>query len=103
MRNTSQEYPDWIANKYLQVPDSVPARVYDLALSLTATQPTPYDRAVAIERYLRQFEYSLEIEDPPEYRDIVDYFLFEQQKGYCDYFASSMVVLARAAGLPARL
>lgn len=103
LRNTSQEYPDWIANKYLQVPDSVPARVYDLALSLTATQPTPYDRAVSIERYLRQFEYSLEIEDPPEYRDIVDYFLFEQQKGYCDYFASSMVVLARAAGLPARL
>jgi transglutaminase-like putative cysteine protease len=103
LRNTSLEYPDWIANKYLQVPNSVPDRVYDLALSLTATQPTPYDRALAIEQFLRQFEYTLDIEDPPEHRDIVDYFLFDLQKGYCDYYASSMVVLARAAGIPARL
>jgi hypothetical protein len=35
--------------------------------------------------------------------DIVDYFLFELKEGYCDYYATSMVVLARAAGLPARL
>ena len=103
LRNTSLDYPDWIVNKYLQVPDSVPDRVYDLALSLTATQPTPYDRALAIEQYLRGFEYTLDIEDPPQYRDIVDYFLFDLQKGYCDYYASSMVVLARAAGIPARL
>ena len=103
LRNSSLEYPDWIANKYLQVPDSVPDRVYDLALSLTATQPTQYDRALAIEQYLRNFEYTLDIEDPPAYTDIVDYFLFDLQKGYCDYFASSMVVLARAAGIPARL
>ena len=33
----------------------------------------------------------------------MDYFLFDLQKGYCDYYASSMVVLARASGLPARL
>jgi hypothetical protein len=33
----------------------------------------------------------------------VDYYLFDLQKGYCDYSATAMVVLARAAGLPARL
>jgi hypothetical protein len=102
LRNSPQEYPDWITNKYLQIPDEVPDRVYELALQLTATQPTPYDRAVAIEQYLRQFEYTLDLEDPPAYHDIADYFLFELQKGYCDYYATSMVVLARAAGLPAR-
>jgi hypothetical protein len=33
----------------------------------------------------------------------VDYFLFDLKKGYCDYYATSMTVLARSAGLPARL
>jgi len=103
LRNSSLDYPSWITNKYLQIPDSVPDRVYELALRLTATEPTPYDRALAIEDYLRGFEYSLELEDPPYYQDIVDYFLFELQKGYCDYFSSSMVILARAAGIPSRL
>lgn len=102
LRNSSLDYPDWITNKYLQIPEEVPDRVYDLALRLTATQPTPYDRALAIEQYLRQFEYSLDLPEPPYYYDVVDYFIFDLQKGYCDYFSTSMVVLARAAGLPAR-
>jgi hypothetical protein len=33
----------------------------------------------------------------------VDFFLFDLQNGYCDYYASAMVVLSRAAGVPARL
>jgi transglutaminase-like putative cysteine protease len=103
LRQTSQDYPAWITSKYLQIPEEVPDRVYNLALRLTATEPTPYDRALAIEQFLRQFEYTLDLEEPPDYHDIVDYFLFELQKGYCDYFASSMVVLSRAAGIPARL
>lgn len=103
LRNTTLEYPSWISNKYLQIPDSVPDRVYDLALQLTATLPTIYDRALAIEQYLRQFEYTLELKSPPQSQDLVDYFLFDLQKGYCDYYASSMVILARAAGIPARL
>jgi hypothetical protein len=32
----------------------------------------------------------------------VDHFLFELQEGYCDYYASAMVVMARAVGVPAR-
>jgi transglutaminase-like putative cysteine protease len=103
LRNSSQEYPSWIQNKFLKVPDSTPDRVFDLAILLTATQPTPYDRALAIESYLRTYEYTLDIDAPPKNRDIVDLFLFDLQKGYCDYFASSMVILARAAGLPTRL
>ncbi|HKJ28137.1 MAG TPA: transglutaminase domain-containing protein [Anaerolineales bacterium] len=103
LRSATTNYPSWITNKYLQVPDSVPDRVYDLALDLTATQPSQYDRALAIEQYLRGFTYNLEIEAPPTRQDIVDYFLFDLQEGYCDYYASSMVVLARAAGIPARL
>jgi len=81
----------------------MPERVLALARELTQAAPTPYDRTVAIESYLRTFPYTLEVEPPPRGRDVVDYFLFTAQQGYCDYYATSMVVLARAAGLPARL
>jgi hypothetical protein len=77
--------------------------VLALARDLTATAPTPYDRALAIEAYLREFPYTLELPPPPISQDVVDYFIFDLQKGYCDYYATSMVVLARAAGLPARI
>jgi len=97
------EYPEWILERYLQLPDSTPQRVRTLARDLTATQPTPYDRAIAIESYLREFPYTLDVPPPTGQPDIADYFLFELQKGYCDYYATAMVVLARAAGLPARM
>jgi len=103
LRATGQDYPAWIIDRYLALPDSVPDRVLALARDLTATEPTPYDRAVAIERYLRRFPYTLDVPSPPTDRDLVDYFLFDLQRGYCDYYATAMVVLARAAGLPARL
>ncbi|MGC9469661.1 MAG: transglutaminase domain-containing protein [Anaerolineae bacterium] len=103
LRSASQDYPEAILSRYLQLPDSVPERVRTLARDLTAVEPTPYDRAVAIEQYLRQFPYTLDVPSLGPTEDIADYFLFELQEGYCDYYASSMVVLARAAGLPARL
>jgi transglutaminase-like putative cysteine protease len=95
-------YPEWIATHYLALPEKLPARVRALALKLTATAPTPYDRALALEEYLRTIPYSLDLPPPPSDPDLVDYFLFDLQKGYCDYYATSMAVLARAAGLPAR-
>ncbi len=97
------EYPDWVRERYLTLPETVPPRVLSLAKDLTQDQPTAYDKALAIEGYLRQFPYSLDLPQPPTDQDIVDYFLFDLQTGYCDYYATAMVVLARAAGLPARL
>lgn len=103
LRSAGVNYPAWVRDRYLALPGSVPARVRDLALDLTATEPAPYDRALAIERYLRSFPYTLDLPAPPPNRDVADYFLFDLQQGYCDYFATAMVALARAAGLPARL
>ncbi len=103
LQDAGTDYPEWILNRYLQLPDGLPRRITALAQELTATEPTPYDRARAIEQYLRGFPYTLDIPDPPINRDVVDYFLFDLQKGYCDYYATSMVVLSRAAGVPARM
>jgi transglutaminase-like putative cysteine protease len=103
LRSAGGDYPEWVRDCCLALPDRVPDRVIALARDLTATAPTPYDRAVAIESYLRTFPYSLEVPLPSPRRDVVDYFLFDLRQGYCDYYATAMVVLARAAGLPARL
>jgi transglutaminase-like putative cysteine protease len=56
-----------------------------------------------LERYLRTYPYSLDVERPPEGRDVVDYFLFGIREGYCDYYASAFVVMARSVGIPSRL
>jgi transglutaminase-like putative cysteine protease len=103
LRNAGQRYPDWVRERYLDLPSNIPGRVRALAIELTASEQTPYDRARAIESYLRTFPYTLKVSRPPGGRDVVDYFLFDLKTGYCDYYASSMVVLARAAGIPARL
>ncbi len=103
LRNAGEYYPTWVQERYLQLPAGLPERVLNLALDLTATQPTPYNRARSIESFLRTYPYTLDMPDRPPSGDIVDYFLFTRKRGYCDYYASAMVVLARAAGLPARL
>jgi hypothetical protein len=103
LRSAGSDYPEWVKDRYLALPDQVPDRVLALARDLTATEPTPYDRALAIESYLRTFSYTLDVPSPPFHRDAADYFLFDLQQGHCDYYATTMAVLARAAGLPARL
>jgi hypothetical protein len=102
LRLASTDYPDIIRERYLQLPSSVPERVLELARELTQEKTNAYDKAKAIEAYLRTYPYDLEVPAPPEDQDVADYFLFELKKGYCDYYATAMVVLARASGIPAR-
>ena len=63
-----------------------------------------YDKAAALETYLRDnFTYSTHVASIPPEQDWVDFFLFDSKQGYCDYFATTMVVLLRAQGVPARV
>ena len=103
LRSVNKDTPQWIVDRYLQLPESVPSRVHDLALDLTAGKKTDYEKALLLEAYLRNIPYTLNVPAPPLNKDIADYFLFDLRKGYCDYYATSMVVMARAVGLPARL
>ncbi len=103
MRSAGQDYPEWIG-RYLQLPSVVPPRVYDLAREITAPHDNAFDKAAAIQDYLREYTYNQSIPmPPPDVQDRVDYFLFESKEGYCNYYASAMVVLARAVGIPARM
>ncbi|GAB4480669.1 MAG: hypothetical protein Kow00124_27600 [Anaerolineae bacterium] len=102
LREADETYPGWVMG-YLALPEGLPARVTELAEEITAGAQTPYDRAAALQNYLRTYPYTLDLPAPPADRDVVDYFLFDLKQGYCDYYASAMVVMARAVGLPARL
>jgi transglutaminase-like putative cysteine protease len=99
----SETYSEYVVEKYLQLYRGIPDRVRGLASEITQDANTAHEKARAIEHYLRQFPYDLEVSAPPLGADVVDYFLFDVQRGYCDYYASSFVVLARLAGVPARL
>jgi len=92
-----------ISNTYLKLPNNIPDRLSKLVEHITYGKNNSYDMVKAIEAYLRSnYQYTLEPENVPAGRDFVDYFLFEGKEGYCTYFASSMVVMLRLAGIPAR-
>ncbi|KPL70033.1 hypothetical protein ADN00_18395 [Ornatilinea apprima] len=104
LRQAGEEYPQWIRDRYLQMPDDIPQRVKDLAAQITAGLDTPYDQAKAITSFLRdEIEYRATIERPPAGQEAVDWFLFETQQGFCNYYATAEVLLLRSLGIPARL
>jgi transglutaminase-like putative cysteine protease len=88
------------ARFFLQLPD-LDARIVVLADSLTAGMTTRYDKAMAVQRWLRSFRYTLEL--PPTAREAtLEHFLFQRRAGHCEYFSTAMVVLLRAVGVEAR-
>ena len=104
LRAAGTDYPTWVRERYLSLPESVTPRTRELAARLAAPHATPYDAARAIESYLRQhIAYNEQVSAPPPDVEPVDYVLFERPEGYCAYYASAMAVLLRAAGIPARV
>ncbi|MGH3443616.1 MAG: transglutaminase TgpA family protein [Nitriliruptorales bacterium] len=103
LRAADGAIPAHISERYLQLPDDLPQRVRDLGVRLTADATTPYGKAEAVERWLGDnVSYSLDLTPQEPGADAVDWFLFEHQRGWCEPIASSMVVMLRAAGIPAR-
>ncbi|MEC1732671.1 DUF4129 domain-containing transglutaminase family protein [Bacillus mojavensis] len=103
VRQNSEEYT--FSDRYMQLPDTLPERVKNLAIKLTEGQDNMFDKVKAVEDYLGSNEFTYETENvtvPKDDEDYVDQFLFETKMGYCDNFSSSMVVLLRSAGIPAR-
>jgi transglutaminase-like putative cysteine protease len=103
LRLAGTDYPAWVKERYLQLPTRLPGRVRRLSNELTGEAHTPYDQAEAIQSYLRRITYDQYISAPPPGEDVVDWFLFDNRRGYCDYYASAMAVLCRASGIPARI
>lgn len=119
-----EEYPRWVTDRYLQLPETLPQDVRDLAQRIVdeAAAETPFAKAQAISAYLRGLGYSQEIEGPAPDRDGVAYFLFDTvsepcpdrapgdppcddgaAKAYSQYFGSAHAVMLRSVGVPARM
>lgn len=96
------DYPQWVKDRYLQLPKSLPQRVRDASAAAAGTG-SAYEQAKAIEEYLRTFPYDLTVPSPPAGRDTVDYFLFDLKRGYFDYQSTAMAVMLRTLGIPARV
>ncbi|NDI33781.1 transglutaminase domain-containing protein [Chengkuizengella sediminis] len=93
-----------VMNAYLQLPGTLPERVKDIALQITANEDNDYDKVKQIETYLSEtFPYNNKPDlTKGQSEDFVDRFLFEIQEGYCDYYSTAMVVMTRSLGIPAR-
>ncbi len=102
LRRTSTDFPPEIRLPYLSTSVLAPA-VADLARQVTASATSNYDRALAIQDYLRHnFGYTLEPTgiDP---RDPIGSFLLRSKQGYCEYFAAAMALMLRTVNIPSRL
>jgi hypothetical protein len=101
LRAASTEYSSNIASTYLQLPHLDP-RIPEFAKEITKNARTPFDKALAIESYLRiRFTYTLNLTGKPG-NDPLAHFLFETRAGHCEYFASAMTIMLRTLGIPAR-
>lgn len=93
---------------YLELPPGTPKSVENTALSVTSSWATNYEKALALQEYLRSspFRYSVSAPVTGDYDatgvEVVATFL-EQKSGYCIHFASAMAVMARELGIPSRI
>lgn len=90
------------------VPETAPAVIAATAAEVTARASTPYDRALALQSWLRGPDFTYSVETPLEQGydgadlDVVAAFL-DERRGYCTHFAATMAVMARTLGIPARI
>jgi transglutaminase-like putative cysteine protease len=103
-----QEYPNFIRNYYLEVPDASVERIRQETERILAAAPNPPTAPSEIALYLAQYlkqNYAV-LPDLPfleEGEDLVESFLFESQGGYPDHFSTVLTMLLRSVGIPARL
>ncbi|HVF52544.1 MAG TPA: transglutaminaseTgpA domain-containing protein [Actinomycetota bacterium] len=103
LRAAEGEIPESIT-RFLQLPESLPRRVEELARRITRGATNAYDKVKMIEEYLADnFEYNIASPVPPPGDDAVDHFLFETDVGFCEQFASATTVMLRSLGIPARV
>ncbi len=91
-----------VALRYLQLPN-LDRRVRPLAEQITASARSDFEKAVAIEQYLKtHYAYTLNMGSSHP-QDPLAYFLFDRKQGHCEYFASAMTVMLRTLNIPSRM
>jgi transglutaminase-like putative cysteine protease len=96
-------YDDQALADYLQLPP-VPREIRAIAQGVAGDKPTPYQKALALQDYLRTFTYNENVQKDMHhsFKNLVG-FLTTSKQGYCEQFAAAMAVMARTLGLPSRV
>lgn len=104
LRSDHTDYPSWVKERYLQLPETITPRTRELAERITTGLETPYDKALAITNYLRSNIRYVQVLDqaPPSSQEPIDWFLFQSRAGFCNYYSSAEIIMLRALGIPAR-
>jgi transglutaminase-like putative cysteine protease len=104
-----QAYPGWLAPYVAIQPDSIGPLAKELAdsifKSLPADRRDDFHVADAVQHYLDStggFRYAVDLRGLCSASSIVECFL-STKVGYCEYFATTMVMLLRELGIPSRL
>jgi transglutaminase-like putative cysteine protease len=101
--------PD-ITDDDLTIPDRSRALIERWSAEVTAGADNPLDKAIAIQNHLRdtsRYTYTLDLGEP--LRDEAGRLLepienfYRTRRGYCVQFATAMIMMARAQGIPARM
>ncbi len=103
--SASNLIPGEIADRYLELPSDFSPRVADLARSLTAGSASAYEASLRLQDFFRDpatFTYDLEV-GAGHGSDVIESFVFDVRRGYCEQFAGSFAAMARAVGIPARV
>lgn len=95
--------PSDVRDAFLQLPPDLPSRIKQLAQQQTAGKASAFDKAEALEAFIRTYPYDTEVPPPPAGRDGVDWFLFDERRGYSDYDSSGLAVMLRTLGIPGRV
>ena len=96
------EYAAGIRERYLQLP-SGSDRIADLARRVTDPVGTPHEKVTAVLNHLlSNYQYSLEADTIASNHPIEE-FLFSRKTGYCEHYATAMVLMLRSIGIPSRL
>lgn len=89
--------------EYLEIPESISLRTIELVEKIIEGSISDYEKAEKIRSYIsKNYPYSLNVSEVPEGKDFIDYYLFEEKKGYCVYSATAFTMMLRIAGIPAR-
>ncbi len=104
------QYEDILRDEYLEYTDYCVSlldyggneRIYDLAQEITQGVDSDYDKAKAIEQYFFANDFVYDLKYVKSRSENAESFLFSTKRGVCYEYATSMVLLARAAGIPAR-
>jgi hypothetical protein len=100
---TEDQIPEHVRLRYLQLPPDIDPRIAELAGRITKKEKSAFENAALVESYLkRNYVYTPNLSWTPGPQPLST-FLFEAKAGHCEYFASSMAILLRAAGIPTRL